>query len=146
MVSHDAFVRTVRTFLERSAGEWFRLRGEGTAETETRVTRVRGRWSVVDRFSRDGNRYVLLREAKRTLDHLSTRERQIVTAAALGKSNKEIAFELGVAHATVRVLLARAAKKVGATGRRDLLARVRSAQSLPGRINPNPLSSGREPS
>lgn len=63
----------------------------------------------------------MLREAERTLDRLSTRERQIIAAASLGKSNKEIACELGLAHATVRVLLARAARKLGATGRRDLL-------------------------
>jgi DNA-binding NarL/FixJ family response regulator len=39
---------------------------------------------------------------------LSDREKQVVALASLGRSNKLIAYELGIAHATVRVLFARA--------------------------------------
>ena len=44
---------------------------------------------------------------------LSPRERQILTLALGGRSHKEAAFELGVSDATVRVLYARAMKKLG---------------------------------
>ena len=44
---------------------------------------------------------------------LSPREQQVVDLATGGRSQKEIAFELGLADATVRVLHARAMKKLG---------------------------------
>jgi DNA-binding NarL/FixJ family response regulator len=52
---------------------------------------------------------------------LSPRERQILNLVLDGRSHKEAAFELGVSGATVRVLYARAMKKLGrskAAGRR----------------------------
>jgi DNA-binding NarL/FixJ family response regulator len=36
------------------------------------------------------------------------REQQVVALATLGRTNKFIAYELGLAHSTVRVLMARA--------------------------------------
>ncbi|MEO6095410.1 MAG: helix-turn-helix transcriptional regulator [Fibrobacteria bacterium] len=47
------------------------------------------------------------------LELLSPRERQVAALAELGRSNKVIAYELGLGHSTVRVLLARAAGKPG---------------------------------
>ena len=44
---------------------------------------------------------------------LSPRERQILNLVVGGRSHKEAAFELGVSDATVRVLYARAMKKLG---------------------------------
>jgi len=44
---------------------------------------------------------------------LSPRERQIVALLVEGKSQKEVAFDLAIAHSTVRVLYARAMKKLG---------------------------------
>ena len=44
---------------------------------------------------------------------LSPRERQILDLVVGGRSHKETAFELGVSDATVRVLYARAMKKLG---------------------------------
>jgi DNA-binding NarL/FixJ family response regulator len=44
---------------------------------------------------------------------LSPRERQILDLVLAGRSHKEAAFELGVSDATVRVLYARAMKKLG---------------------------------
>jgi DNA-binding NarL/FixJ family response regulator len=44
---------------------------------------------------------------------LSPRERQILDLVLGGRSHKETAFELGVSDATVRVLYARAMKKLG---------------------------------
>ena len=44
---------------------------------------------------------------------LSPRERQILTLVIDGKTRKEIAYELDLAHSTVRVLYSRAMKKLG---------------------------------
>ena len=49
---------------------------------------------------------------------LTPRERQIVDEVLRGRTQKEIAFELGVSDATVRVLYARAMKKLGRFRRR----------------------------
>jgi DNA-binding CsgD family transcriptional regulator len=67
----------------------------------------------------------LTRRKSRVLcrEELSARERQVLASVARGRSNKEIAHELGVAHSTVRVLLARAAHKLGAQTRDELVAR-----------------------
>jgi DNA-binding CsgD family transcriptional regulator len=55
-------------------------------------------------------------------DVLALREREVVLLAAVGKSSKVIAHELGIASATVRVLLARAAAKLGVRSRADLFS------------------------
>jgi DNA-binding NarL/FixJ family response regulator len=44
---------------------------------------------------------------------LSPRERQIVDGVLGGRTRKEVAFELGLSDATVRVLYSRAMKKLG---------------------------------
>lgn len=83
------------------------------------------RWSLVDTFKQGGHRYVVARENQidaRAFGALTDRERQVVVHAALGLSNKEIAYALGISHATVRVLMARAAKRLGVGSRRELLA------------------------
>jgi DNA-binding CsgD family transcriptional regulator len=56
------------------------------------------------------------------LEALTRRERQVVACLALGRSTREMAFSLDIADATVRVLLARAATKLGVQGREALLA------------------------
>jgi Bacterial regulatory proteins, luxR family len=43
---------------------------------------------------------------------LTARERQVLTMLSEGRTRKEVAYALGIAHATVRVLYARAMKKV----------------------------------
>ncbi|MDP9148506.1 MAG: helix-turn-helix transcriptional regulator [Myxococcota bacterium] len=48
---------------------------------------------------------------------LTDRERQVVTCLALGQSTKETAYALGISDATVRVLLGRAAAKLGTRSR-----------------------------
>lgn len=55
------------------------------------------------------------------LDVLSERERQVVAYLAGGQSTKETAYTLGIADATVRVLVARAVAKLGSKNRRALL-------------------------
>jgi DNA-binding CsgD family transcriptional regulator len=96
-------------------------------------TLVDAELTLLDHFERGGKRYVVavanppkLEEDKRPL--LSRRERQVVSAAAAGRTNKLIAYELGLAHSTVRVLLARAAQRLGASSRRELIAIQRAHQ------------------
>jgi DNA-binding CsgD family transcriptional regulator len=56
-----------------------------------------------------------------TRPSLTERERQAVERAAAGATNKEVAYDLHIAHATVRVLMHRAARKLGARRRSELL-------------------------
>jgi DNA-binding NarL/FixJ family response regulator len=44
---------------------------------------------------------------------LSPRERQILTLIIDGKTRKEVAYDLDIAHSTVRVIYSRAMKKLG---------------------------------
>jgi DNA-binding CsgD family transcriptional regulator len=83
------------------------------------------RWTLVDSYERSGQRYVVAREnqaCRAGLDVLSDRERQVVAYLAIGQSTKETAYALGISDATVRVLLARAAGKLGVKSRRGVLA------------------------
>jgi DNA-binding CsgD family transcriptional regulator len=84
-----------------------------------------GRWAVVEEFSFDGYQYRLSRrpiDESSTEPRLTARERQALGYANRGYTNKLIAAALGVAPSTVGVLLYRAAAKVGAKSRRELLA------------------------
>jgi DNA-binding NarL/FixJ family response regulator len=48
---------------------------------------------------------------------LTPRERQILDLVTGGRTHKEVAFDLGLSDATVRVLYARAMKKLGRSKR-----------------------------
>lgn len=88
---------------------------------------VLGRWTLVDHFDHDGRRYVLALENSPKppgFKLLSTRERQVVEQAVLGSHNKAIAYDLGLSHSTVRVLMSRAATKLGVRTRPELLAKA----------------------
>ena len=90
---------------------------------------VAARWSLVDAYERNGVRYVTAREnspVRAGISSLSAREQQVTSLAALGHSNKLIAYELGLAHSTVRVLFARAAAKLGARTRAEVIERIRA--------------------
>lgn len=94
------------------------------ASLEARRALVGARWSLLDRVELDGRRYIVARENPPGApgpESLSARERQVLAYAKLGHHNKLIAYELGIAGSTVRVLLARAAAKLGVRTRRDLL-------------------------
>jgi DNA-binding CsgD family transcriptional regulator len=81
-------------------------------------------------FERVAERLVARRRGPRApspgagVETLTERERQIVEQAMLGRTNKEIAYTLGISDSTVRVLMARAARRLGAQSRRELLARA----------------------
>jgi DNA-binding NarL/FixJ family response regulator len=88
---------------------------------------VVAQWSLLDEFDTDGKRFVVAmdnRPPQRVArGALSEREHQVLTQAELGHSNKEIAYELGLSSATVRVLIHRAAKKLGAATRAEAIAK-----------------------
>lgn len=97
---------------------------------------VSGRWSLVDQFEADGRHFLVARpNPVRTMPvrELSERERQVVALAARGRSNKLIAYELGIALGTVATLLGRAARKLGVKSRAQLVTewqrRARTAPS-----------------
>jgi DNA-binding CsgD family transcriptional regulator len=102
-----------------------RLRAEGSRMEPTSrwQPRVRTRWTLVDRFTRGGARVLLARENQTELPCLQTlteREQQVVASALTGKSNKEIAYELGISDSTTRVLLGRAYARLGVRSRKEL--------------------------
>lgn len=50
---------------------------------------------------------------------LTPREQQVVDRVTNGSTHKEVAFELGLSYATVRVLYSRAMQKLGRTRRKS---------------------------
>ncbi|MBX3263082.1 MAG: helix-turn-helix transcriptional regulator [Labilithrix sp.] len=91
---------------------------------------VRGRWTVVDDFEGEGSRYLVARAngpAARGPTLLSTRERQVLEQLVLGHTDKLVAYELGLSHSTVRVLITRARAKLGAKTRAELIEKFRAA-------------------
>jgi DNA-binding CsgD family transcriptional regulator len=101
-----------------------RTDARGKAPTQHWRPRVRARWTLLEAQD-GGDRYLIAQENQLRasgLDVLTDREQQVVIAAALGKSNKEIAYELGISDSTARVLLARAYGRLSVRSRRDLLA------------------------
>jgi DNA-binding CsgD family transcriptional regulator len=91
------------------------------------------RWTLADHVDTDGKLLTLAvdnRPAPPSLELLSERELQVVLWAAAGHANKVIAYELGVSHSTVRVLLARAATKIGVRTRVELLEKVARLRSV----------------
>jgi DNA-binding CsgD family transcriptional regulator len=95
-------------------------------------TLVRSRWTLVDHFESDGRRYVLAHTniaAPAAPPELSAREREVLERAILGRENKLIAYELGLAASTVRVLMRRAAGKLGAKTREGAIEAYRRSRS-----------------
>jgi len=77
---------------------------------------VRGRWSMVDWFDTDGRRFVLaIPNSPDVTDPrgLSERERQVVSYAVLGHSNKMIAYRLGLSRSRISTLLRSSMRKMG---------------------------------
>jgi DNA-binding NarL/FixJ family response regulator len=132
---HDAKLGDAREALERAAVAMDRARGsmrrmlpdDAVAEWKGLIA---ARWSLVDHFDTDGKHYLVARRngpEARGLGALTERERQVAAAASLGRSNKLIAYELGIADSTVRVLVARAMAKLGVASRKELVEQVARA-------------------
>lgn len=100
---------TVREALRTAAVTIDRARtrmGERDPDGVLRAWRglVCGRWSLVDRFDRDGRRYLVARPNEPSLAQprsLTPRQRQVICYAALGYTNKRIAYALGLATSTI---------------------------------------------
>jgi DNA-binding CsgD family transcriptional regulator len=96
---------------------------------------VLARWSLVDSFESDGRRFVVAKQNEPVapvVENLTKRERQVAVYAAAGHSSKLIAYELGIADSTVRVLLGRAMKRLQVGDRAALaeaLSRAASASA-----------------
>jgi DNA-binding CsgD family transcriptional regulator len=127
--------RGVREVLQHAVLTLERVRGKERLENPDSAlgkwrALVAGEWSLMDRFETDGRRYIVARQNAPTVtgaSALTQRERQVVGFAQLGHHNKLIAYELGIAASTVRVLMARAAAKLGASCREELLEHARKA-------------------
>lgn len=90
-----------------------------------------GRWTLVERFESDGRRILVARDNRSATvvacEKLSARERQVLGELALGQTNKEIAYRLGVTTSTVATHLQRSMRKLGAPDVRELVRRARAA-------------------
>jgi DNA-binding CsgD family transcriptional regulator len=83
-----------------------------------------GRWSLIDRFEQDGRRLIVAHRnnvTTRGLRALTFRERQVAAYAALGHSNKLIAYELGLSLGSVGTHLTSVLMKLGAKSRIELV-------------------------
>lgn len=60
-----------------------------------------------------------------------TKREQVLALARRGRTNKEIGYDLGIAHSTVRVLMGRICEKHAARGREDLLEALSRQLALP---------------
>lgn len=96
------------------AGPQFSKRGQGLSRV-----RLPG-WQMLDEILADDGEYLLLRRVQPPssgVEALTTRELDALRRAWAGASNKEIAYMMGISASTVGVLLARARRKIGMSGR-----------------------------
>jgi DNA-binding CsgD family transcriptional regulator len=120
--------RTARDKLREAASRIDRARGPARMDDEEALALWRGlvdgRWSMVDCFDTDGRRFVVARRNREQVTDprgLSERESQVATAAALGSSNKMIAYRLGLSKSTVATHLRNAIRKLGLSSRLELV-------------------------
>ena len=112
--------------MDRARGKLRRLDPEEASSLWRAM--VRGQWSLVDWVDHDGKRFILAQDnpvRSAPSRPLSEREEQVVACAAMGHSNKLIAYDLGLSPSTVSVLLGRAARKLGVGSRVALIRAVR---------------------
>jgi len=74
-----------------------------------------------DRYEDAASFCAALRSPPAPMSALTERERQVVSYAVLGHPNKFIGYELHMSVSTVRVLVARAAAKLGVRSRAELI-------------------------
>ena len=99
-----------------------RLTGEAALEAWTAL--LDGRWSIVERVDTDGQRFIVAHRNEApvpTHRTLSQREREVAEYAAHGHPNAFIAYELGLADATVAAYLHAALAKLGLQDRTELI-------------------------
>jgi DNA-binding CsgD family transcriptional regulator len=87
---------------------------------------IAARWSLLAVSELDGVTYLVARQNRprvRCSTALTDREQEVVAFAAMGHHNKLIAYDLGISHSTVRVLMSRAAGKMRTRSREELIRR-----------------------
>jgi DNA-binding CsgD family transcriptional regulator len=134
--SGPASTRSARELLRRAVVTLEKARGAIRATKPDEAlgkwkALVGGRWSLVDHIEENGRRYIVARQNDPVApgpDSLTAREKQVIGYARLGHHNKLIAYDLGIADSTVRVLLARAAAKLGVRSRDEV---IRALQPKP---------------
>jgi DNA-binding CsgD family transcriptional regulator len=117
----EAKERDARDALREAAIAIDRARGKLRHDDSERAVglwkaRVAARWTLVDQFESDGKRYVVARTNELPtggLHPLTPSEEHVLALLAQGRTSKLVAYELGIAPATVRVLTARGAQKLG---------------------------------
>lgn len=112
--------------MDRARGKLRRLDPEGASALWRAM--VNGEWSLVDWLDHDGRRFLIAQDNRVPVagrKALTERERQVVACAAMGHSNKLIAYDLGLSTGTVSVILTRAARKLGVSGRVALIRAFR---------------------
>jgi DNA-binding CsgD family transcriptional regulator len=90
---------------------------------------VLGRWSLVEQFDTDGHHYIVAKKNDPDVADprgLVLRERQVATLAAMGRTVRLIAYELGLSESTVSGYLKSAMHKLGARTRAELVTRIRA--------------------
>jgi DNA-binding CsgD family transcriptional regulator len=95
---------------------------------------IDGRWSLVDRFDRDGRRYLVARQNEpqvRDPRALSLRERQVLAYTALGHSQKLISYELGISASAVVAARSQAMRKLAIGTRADAVHLLFGAKATP---------------
>jgi DNA-binding NarL/FixJ family response regulator len=86
---------------------------------------IAGRWSLVDHWEANGCRYVAAYRNQPDMHDprgLTSQERVVLPYAALGASNKEIAFALGLSTVSVGTAVSRLVRKLRCRRRSDLVA------------------------
>jgi DNA-binding NarL/FixJ family response regulator len=130
----EASPATARDALRRAVAAHGRVRTarrSGGGELWTAL--VAGRWSLLDRFTTAGTRYIVAHENPRggeALRALSSREQSALELALAGRSGKWIAFEMGLSESVVTRTLRAALHKLGAADAAALCG-VRNAQFEP---------------
>jgi DNA-binding CsgD family transcriptional regulator len=118
----DALSEATRA-IDRARGRLRRVDQEEAVAIWTGL--VRGRWSLVEQVDHDGKRYLFAKRNPPSVAAWSTlteAEAQVVAHAAEGQPHKFIAYELGMSLAGVAAHLKRAARKVGARSRLELVS------------------------
>jgi DNA-binding CsgD family transcriptional regulator len=121
--------RAAREALRRAAKAIDRARGRLRRRDQDEALNIwralcAGRWSLVDHFDSDGRRFVVARQNEpdvRDPRALSPRERQVAAFVALGRSNKYVAYALGLSPSAVALHLKNAMRKLGLPSRTRLV-------------------------
>lgn len=131
--SHVAASKPMRDLLQRAVVEIERVRRLDARTGDETVLDVwsglvAGRWSLVDLFERDGKRFVVARRNDPVLpgpERFSERERQILWYLGAGRSNKSIAYELGLSYSAVTTVVSRMRRRLRIESTARLMAIAR---------------------